>query len=295
MRSYRIVPVYLAGAGLLAFTAALARPAGAPPQPAPAVETPEAARCLDDAVNRLTMGKIEWLSCGIRQEVSLPGLRYTAEGRYLLAPGHRFRLEVGTRSGESTGTLVIVSDGVNRWQASRVGTGPWEKVTHLDVQQVLATLGVGGNAERLRAEFLEGPALSGIGPLLRTLRGRLIWVNVIPGRDAIELTGVWPPDAVREKAPADCPWPGGLPRLCRIVLDGTTRWPRRIEWWGPVQERGPDTLLALTEYRDPVINRPLAGDICAKAFAFSPGDAPITDRTGEIAADFATRLQSQGP
>jgi hypothetical protein len=293
MRSHRIVPLCLVGAGFLAFTAALARPSAGPPETVRAVEAPDAIHCLDEAIERLGTGKIEWLSCGIRQQVNLPGLGYTSEGRYLLAPGHRFRLEVRTRTGGTTGALVIVSDGVNLWQASRVGTEPWQKVTHLGIQEVLASLDAGGNAAQVRAEFLEGPALSGIGPLLRTLRGRLIWAHRTATNDRIELIGVWPADALREKAPADRPWPAGLPRQCRIVLDAGTVWPQRIEWWGPAEQRGPDTLLALTEYRDPVVNRPLADNVCSQAFTFTPGDAPITDRTGEIAADFATRIQGQ--
>jgi hypothetical protein len=275
---------------LLAFTAALARPS-AVPQTVPTVEDPEAGRCLDEAAAHV--GKIEWLSCRIHQQVHLPGLHYTSEGRYLLAPEHRFRLEVRTRTGETTGTLVIVSDGVNLWQASRVGSEPWDKVIHLGVQEVLATLDGGSNAAQLRAEFLQGPALSGIGPLLRTLRGRLIWARQESSGNVVRLIGVWPPDAVREKVPADRPWPGGLPRQCRIVLDAATLWPQRIEWWGPAEDRGLETLLALTEYSDPVINRSLSDEICAQAFTFTPGDVPITDRTGEVAADFATRLQPQ--
>jgi len=250
----------------------------------------------DEAIGRLVPGKIDWLQCRIRQQVTMPGLSYTAEGRYLLAPEHRFRLEVQTRTGERAGSLVIVSDGVNLWQANRIGAGKWEKVTRVGVKEVLATLDGAGNAARLRSEFLEGPKFSGIVPLLRALRGRLVWVARTPSRDnstdVFELTGVWPPAALREKVPADHPWPGGLPRQCKIVLEAGTLWPRRIEWWGPLGEQGPDQVLARTEYTGAVIDQPLAEDVAAQTFTFTPGDAPITDRTPEVAADLAARLQN---
>jgi hypothetical protein len=103
---------------------------------------------------------------------------------------------------------------------------------------------------------------------------------------------VWPPDALREKAPADQPWPIGLPRQCCIVLEASALWPRRIEWWGLLQMQGPDQLLALTEYTAPVLNQQLPDDVCVQTFAFAPGDARVKDRTGEVAADLAARMQN---
>jgi hypothetical protein len=296
MRAYRNLSLCLAGALVLAFTAALARPSNSPPPPRPEVALPEATSCLDEAIGRLTRGKIDWLQCTIRQQVTLPGLHYTAEGRYLLAPDHRFRLEVQTRTGDKAGTLLNVSDGATLWQASCLGQGPWDKVTRIGVREVLAAIDGAGNAARLRTDFLEGPMFSGIAPLLRALRGRLVWVgrtaNRDHGNDMIQLTGVWPPDALREKAPADHPWPNGLPQHCRIVLEARTLWPRRIEWWGPLGPQGADQLLALTEYSAPVLNEPLADDVCARAFAFAPGSTPVTDRTSDVAADLAARIHN---
>jgi hypothetical protein len=301
MRRHRFIPFLLLAVGLLAVTAVLARgPGPAPLTSAAMVEDPEAGSLLDRAAVAILPDRVGWLSCDIRQEVHLPELRYTGEGKYTLAPGHRFRLEMWTHVGEIPGTLLLVGDGVNVWQARRAGGGGWENVTRLGLAEVLAALSGPGGAARLRAEFLAGPTLSGVAPLLRTLRYRLLWVGHEAAREGdtevTELTGVWRPDELRQRAPAGRAWPPGLPRQCRVVLDAITLWPLRIEWWGPAAGAprpagAADTLLARTEYRNPSVSVPLSERECIGTFTFDPGDASITDRTGEVAADLAARLQ----
>jgi hypothetical protein len=302
MRRHRFIPVFLLGCGLVAVTAVVARGPSAPPLPSTGVvEDAEACALLDRAAQALLCDQVTWLSCEIRQEAHLPDLSYTGEGRYLLAPGHRFRLELQTRVGETAGTLLLVGDGVNVWQARRAGSGGWEHVTRLGLAEVLTALEGPGGAARLRAEFLAGPTLSGVAPLLRTLRYRLLWVRHETTRDAategIELTGVWRPDDLRQRAPLGHPWPAGLPRQCRVVLDAQTLWPARIEWWGPATPGrapvagGSESLLASTEYGKPCLNEALPPEECTRAFSFDAGDAAVTDRTLEVAADLAARLQ----
>jgi hypothetical protein len=301
MRRYRCVPFLLLGGALLAAVGAPGQDPAAPPA-APGPEDADAVLLLDRAAQALGPGRITWLACDIRQEVDLPGLRYTGEGSYRLAPGHRFRLEVRTHVGDAEGTLLLLGDGVNVWQARRAGEDGWEGVTRVGLAQVLAGLEAGpAGAAQLRAEFLQGPTLSGVVPLLRTLRYRLLWVGHEARRageaEVYELIGAWRPEEVRARVPADRPWPAGLPRRCRVVLDARTLWPQRVEWWGPAMQGRPrpaggaDALLAVTEYRNPRANVPFTAEECARAFAFDPGKAPVTDRTGEVSADLAARLQ----
>jgi hypothetical protein len=289
MRRHRFFLAGLTLGGLLAVTAALARSSTAP---AP-IDDHEACETLDRAVETLAAERVSWLACDVRQKVDLPGLHYQSQGRYLLAPGHRFRLEVHTHGAGTGGTLLWVGDGCNVWQAASAGGGPWDSVTRLGLREVLALVGGSPAPPRLRAEFLNGPTFGGVGPLLRTLRTHLIWVKQTGRRggtgEQVELTGVWPPDRLQELAPADSPWPEGLPRQCRVILDGQTLWPHAVEWWGPVADR--EVLLARTEYHHPVINQPLPDPVCASAFRFDPGDTEVFDRTKQVTADLTIRAQ----
>jgi hypothetical protein len=292
MRRCRRFPFLLIAGGLALAAAALAHNP-APPEDA---ENPAAGHFLERAAAALAPERIAWLACDVHQRADLPGLHYSGEGKYQSGPGHRFRLEMHTNAAGAAGTLLLVSDGVNVWQARRAGRAAWEGVTRVRLGEVLAWLDSAGGATQLRAEFLQGPTLSGVVPLLRTLRYRLRWVAHEEARhegaEAVVLTGVWRPNELRERAPAGRPWPPGLPRRCRVVLDARTLWPHRVEWWGPAGAApGAEALLAVTEYRSPSANVALPPAECERAFAFDPGDARVTDRTGEVSADLAARLQ----
>jgi hypothetical protein len=296
MRWHRQLLSGLTLGALLGLTAALARPSGpaAPAVPAAAVEDAEADVVLDRAAGALMPERVAWLECDIRQKVNLPGLRYESEGRYLLAPGFRYRLEVRTRGTPVPGTLLWVSDGASVWQATRAGEGPWDSVSRLSLPDVLDSLRGPGTPPRVRSEFLNGPTFGGVGPLLYTLRTRLMWVAHEAVRDSaaerLVLTAVWPPSVLRDIAPPDHPWPAGLPRVCRLSLNAKSLWPDSVEWWGP-GAAGPDVLLARTDYLNPAVNRPLPPEVCSRAFTFDPGTTPVSDRTGQVTADLAARAQ----
>jgi hypothetical protein len=299
MWPYRLLLVLAAVAGLVLFVKARARPAD-PPGPSPPLaptpaDDPRAREALARALEALADDRVQWLEAGIWQRVELPGLAYEADGRYLMAPGHRFRLEVRTHVDGGQGALLLVCDGSTLWQATGAGAGGWETVTRLGLQDVFAALNGPAGSPRLRTEFLQGPTFTGVAPLLRNLSHRLAWVRHDTARrggaEWLELTGVWPADVAAALAPPDRPWPVGLPRQCRVCLDARTFWPHRIEWRGPCGGRGEDALLAQTEFRTPVFNRPLPPERCAREFTFQPGSAHVTDQTGTVTASLAARAQ----
>lgn len=305
---YRSLLILVGGSCLVVLSAALTRTAAsvAPPaaaisptseldtiSPAPPPQAdPTAERCLDQAIEAFKLDRVKWLEIEIWQKVQLPGFTYEADGTYHLAPGQRFRLELHTHPAGGEGTTLSVSDGRVLWRAERSGQGAWEDVTRLNLSEVFAVLN-GPSGPQLREEFLQRPHFQGMTPLLRNLRGRLVWARGEllrqSGKERLHLVGVWSKsEALRQAAP-DKPWPSSLPRQCHIYLDVHTSWPERIEWWGPSTAGGVDRLLVQMEFRNPVVNRSLPDQTCARLFAFHPGTAEVKDETATVTAELTKR------
>jgi hypothetical protein len=247
-----------------------ARPSreGSPPDP-------EAARLLDRALDAVSPDRLPWLEAGVWQKVRLPGLSYEAEGRYLAAPGHRFRLELRTTLGNTPGELVLVSDGRHLWRGTRLGGGGWAEVSRAALRAGF-DLPDGPGWPQAR-DGAGGLSFGGVGPLLTNLRERLTWVGLERQEGRFVLTGVWPEQARAALRGGKKAWPAGLPRECRLTLDEARLWPRRVEWWGPPTDGGDSDLLAVVELRGPVFNRPLPPAEAAAAFAFDPGRTPVSE------------------
>ncbi|MGH7171068.1 MAG: hypothetical protein ACRELG_12385 [Gemmataceae bacterium] len=272
-------------------------PFAVPAAPAPRANA-DAERCLERAVDAFTGDRVKWLEMAIWQKVQLPGCSYEADGSYRLASGQRFRLEMHMNPGESEGTLLSVSDGRELWQAERLGQGAWENVTRVKLSEVFAIMSGPGSA-RLRDEFLQRPHFQGMAPLLRNLRQRLVWARsevIRPdGDERIHLVGVWSQAEARKQSVSEETWPIALPRQCHVYLDARSYWPRRVEWWGPNKAGGDDRLLVQMEFRNPVFNRPLSAETCARLFAFHPGNAKVEDETARVTAEMSKRARELTP
>ncbi len=262
-------------------------PPAPPPQPDAAAE-----HCLDQAIELFKADRIRWLEATIWQKAQLPGFVYEADGSYRLAPGQRFRLEMHTHPAEGEGTMLSVSDGRELWRAERSGQGAWENVTHLNLSEVFAIMD-GPAGQRLREEFLQRPHFQGMTPLLRRLRYQLVWTQGELIRQnsgaRIHLVGVWSKEEARKRVPPNQPWLVALPRQCHLYLDARTYWPQRVEWWGPHTSGGTDRLLVQMEFRNPVFNRPLSDETCARLFVFNPGTTEFDDQTASVAAELSRR------
>ena len=271
MRPHRFFPflaICLCGwtlAGVLRSPSAKARPTLPSPPPVlrdflDAAPDPAALKAVELALARFAEPGREWLQSAVWLRCHVPGLTYQGEGVYLKAPGGRYRLEARTRRERAPNSTVLsVSDGRDRWQVTRAGADTRE-IRHLKVG--------------------EAPAwqlLAGADPLVRSLHAHLSWVSQeTPGGDVV-VTGVWTPELRARLAPRERPWPANLPRACRLTL--REGWPGRIEWWGPMSEGGADSLLIEVEFRDPVWDRRLAEEECARLFSFDPGKAAVLDLT----------------
>jgi hypothetical protein len=304
MSTSRFLPPILIVGTVLLLTGALPRHsrkstrlALSSPLPAPApiaagtVAEPRALEVLEKALAALAPSKVAWLETTIWQRVRLPGCSFQVDGRYLLAPNRRFRLELHTHQGKTEADLLVVRDNDTMWQGWRVGATKWAGVNCVDVRRVLDTLN-GSADESLREDSLQGRTFRGVTPLLGDLQARLTWVRLgtarLAGEECLELTGIWRQDAIRKMLPNGRPWPNDLPTLCRLYLDAASLWPRRLEWWGP---RNPNSLrlLAEMELRSPQFNQALPKEACAREFQFDPGTTSVTDRTGDYIAEFAAK------
>lgn len=280
-----------------AAVSAAPQPSTVPPAPAPKADD-SAYLCLDRILDTFKPERMPWLEMAIWQKVQLPGCVYEANGSYRRAPGQRFRMEMHTHPAEGEGTLLSVSDGRNLWQAERSGRGAWDRVTRVDLSEVFAVMN-GPAAAQLRDEFLQRPHFQGMTPLLRNLRGRLVWARSEllrqGGGQHIHLVGVWPKLQAWRCTLADGSWPVGLPRQCHLYLHPRTYWLERLEWWGPNTAGGTDRLLVQMEFRNPAFNRPLPPERCARLFAFQPGAAKVEDETPFVTAELTKRADELTP
>jgi hypothetical protein len=286
---YRLFPiVVLVLTGLVGLMGAFGLPIS-PPQPTlalpPNITDPAAEQTLNRTIVALAPERLGCVETQLWQKVTLPNLTYEANGRYLLGPQRRIRLELHTKQGTGVTTRLAVCDGATLWEGQRVGGGEWERVTKLDLATVLATLEGEGRRAQLRAQFFQEPRFEGVVPLLRDLLGRMNWVKEEKmerdGQPRLRLAGVWKADfaAAIRSAPT---WPAGLPEQCRLELDALTLWPYRLEWWGPATAGAADTLLAQVEFRNPVVYPTLSPERCAKEFAFEPGKTHVEDQTAAV-------------
>jgi hypothetical protein len=298
MRWYRFLPFVLTAAGGFVLTGALRGPSRSHDNPPPAqlalanlaeaAPDPVATELVNRAVERLHPPHLEWLQAGVWLRARLPGVQFEGEGRYVLAPGQRFRLEMQTQrthdKRRGSTTTLSVSNGQDLWLASRAGTASWGHVQRIRVGCILGNLESPVRLPDLRDQFLNGQALRGLVPLMHSLKRELHWLRRQGQAGEEVLTGTWAPNVAARLAPRNQPWPEGLPKVCRLVLRGPDLWPARIEWYGPPDARGMMPLLVEMEYRDRVLNQPIPEVQAAPLFSFEPGGAAVTDLTPMVMA-----------
>jgi hypothetical protein len=226
---------------------------------------PAAAQLLDRALARLAPDKVQWLSMTVWQRVQDDDLCYEAEGRFQAAPGLRRRLNLRVTVGSTVGQVRVFSDGRRLVHSSQVGAEP------AAVRQVNLPAQPAGAGDAV----LRQHGLGGVQALLLAVRQHLTQprreVIVWGGSEVIRITGEWPVNAARLAALPDLPG-SAVPRRCRVYLDARTLWPRRVEWWG-TEKGGAGVLLSQVEFRDPILNRPLSPERCAREFAWTPQGA----------------------
>lgn len=269
-----LLPPALVGLVLLLAGSRALQPAPSSQPAPPASPDPAAVQAVEQALERFGPGRLALLEMGIWHQVEVQDLCYQAEGRYLAGPDHRLRLDLKTRAGGTAGRLLVVCDGVTLWKSRQIGDET-PAATRVALREVLAGTNNPAVLPAALGEYFPGPFGGGVGPLLRSLRDQVTWTRKETvrrdGRLLTRLTGAWQAGAEG-------------PRRCRLYLDPRTRWPHRVEWWGPDPARAEDALLVQMEFRDPVWNRPLAAERSALEFAVPGGGAGAVDVTPQVMA-----------
>jgi hypothetical protein len=210
-------------------------------------ETP-AGTLLPQMLTSLGGDRLHWLETKVRQRM-FGDEPFEAEGRYLLAPGQRMRLELRIKTEGNRARILAVSDGRQLWQGRWLGGDAEPPVVEplppAHPQQA-----------RARAGFLEARGLGGPLCLLRQIHQSLQAPTQQPGtwhgRPAIRVSGAWnTPEDMLQTLPTDL-----RARRCNIFLDAKTLWPYRIEWIGSPQPGNYPVLLLQMDFQDPVLNQP---------------------------------------
>ncbi len=263
MRQILLIPGLVVGGLLVA--GAVDRPAAVDntaawtflPQSA---ETP-AGSLLDLVIDRYSPARAQWLEMNVVQRMFEDN--YQTEGRYLLGPDHRLRLEMTIRGAEVAGNLLAVSDGRDLYQA-RWSPGNPPKISKQPLPDGLPA----ARLSAARTQFLQECGFGGLVPLLTQIRRNLLnprrQAGLCQERNVIKLSGDWKADEANLKN-----LPTHLrPRRGALYLDAETLWPYRIEWIGSPRPQDHLVLLLQMDFQGPVINRPLSQAESAQVFRF---------------------------
>lgn len=299
MHYKRYLSLLLAGLGLLALMGVLRGQSRSTLVELKRKADPEALRLLEQALAVLDPVHLSAVETQLWQRVRVGQLDYEAEGRYLRSPDARFRLELHTRVGGKTGSLVQVCDGRHFWQGTRTEPARWLEVHRTPVVKSAAGAFLSPSASLVPEQPEQGMSFSGVYPLLDNLRKQLIWVGQektrLAGAECYLLTGSSAVALAARETPLGKPWPHALPGMCRLWLDGQTYWPRRVEWLTPDKiSEGEPRLLAEMELRSPVFNPVLPEARCQTEFHFDPENTPVLDPSDKRGMSKQLALTNKG-
>lgn len=268
MRYLLLIPVLGLG-GLLAHSFLERQPLAAERDSAPAFVADSAETSgkdvLDQVIAALGPDRVHWLQFTVVQKLFEEN--FTTEGRYVIGPGQRIRLEMKVKSDDVSGNVLVVSDGHDLYKAR--WSDEDEPKTTKATKESLPEIEPGTDpkvAGDKREQFLQRSGFGGIFTLLGQIREThtdlVQQTGVCQSRKVVRLSANCPTDESKLK---------NLPnhmraRRCAIYVDADTLWPFRIEWIGSPRPADPLVVLMRMDFRDPLINQPLSAAECAQIF-----------------------------
>jgi hypothetical protein len=246
---------------------------------------PEGTKILEEAVRVLDPKNHDWLETAFWQQADLQGLTFQADGKYLSGPNYRLRLDLKVHLGDSVGNMLVVSDGTTMWERFQMGKSDRGEVRKMDLKKVLETVNSPNMIDQVRNEFFQNQSLAGVAPVLKNIQQQMIVTRLESstwqGKNIVQLTLVWSEGTTKSFYSPNVPWQSFLPRQCVLSLaaDPKSRWPYRIEWWGPAGSADGDALLFQVEYRNPKLNQPPAKEQWEELFTFNTEKMQVIDRT----------------
>jgi outer membrane lipoprotein-sorting protein len=300
--------------------AAPASPGTGASTPAPAPET-EAEKTIADAVKKLR--ELTSVSAVLTEEVEMLKTRFGIKGRYLKAPGSRFRLEltVDDRLPDAEKSIMLQNcDGVWLWDYQKVLES--RNYRKMKIDKILEKLKSAEFDDTFREQITSQLGFAGPDALLiglkkvvqfdqktaETLDGKPVWLVAGMWRSREGLLG---PN--QQPLPPTGPLPSYVPELVKVWIGQQDGWPYRVELLGRVptillyedtRRVGPDgrpigsrnafniqkvepTKITLV-YSDVKLNPTIE----EKDFAFTaPADARVDDSTEIILNGLEQRLQ----
>jgi hypothetical protein len=252
-------------------------------------------KILEEAVQVLDPKKLEWLETRFWQQAELQGLTFQAEGKYWSGPQYCLRLDLRVHLGDSLGKMLVVSNGSTMWERFELGESSSGEIRRVDLTKILETLHNPNMIEQVRTEFFQNQSLGGVAPILRSIQKQMIVTGmhsrIWQGKNIVELTAIWSEDTTKSFYSPKVPWQNFLPRRCILFLDADpmSRWPHRLEWWGPAGTAAGDVLLLQVEFRDPKLNQPPPKEQWEGLFTLKPDKLPVADRTKNMIEDLKER------
>lgn len=285
------------GLGIWLMSAMAQQPAppakSATPTPAPKLD-PDAKLVLDEAIKALDRQRLAWIETTIWQQMDVQGVLFQAEGIYLAGPERRLHMNLKVHLGNSVGKMETVCDGNTLWEVTQLGAAG-KQITKVELDKVDDSLKRASVSPKVWDEYFQSLCFAGVMPLLQSMQQ-----NMTPtqrenvrwnGQDVVKLTAVWSANHVKNITPTEKhAWPPFLPKHCRLYLDEKTRWPHRIEWWGPSPPRDDNSLLLQMEFRNPKFAK-MSEERCARVFKFDPGSTDVLDRTERTIQELTARGQ----
>ncbi|MBM4072443.1 MAG: hypothetical protein FJ271_26465 [Planctomycetes bacterium] len=240
---------------------------------------------LDLVIDALGPERVQWLQFTVVQKMFEEN--FTTEGRYVIGPGQRLRLEMKVKGDDTSGNVLVVSNGEDLYKAR------WSDEDVPAATKVQLPQPAPGTDPKVASEernrFLQQEGFGGLCTLLAQIREThtdlVQQTGTCQARKVVRLAANCPTDESKLKS---------LPnhmraRRCAIYVDAESRWPFRIEWLGSPKPGEALAVLMRMEFRDPVVNRPLSAAECAKVFhcPYQVVEEPV------VAAEDKQRLEEE--